>query len=208
LGNKISEEEHLILKKENKIKIQKIIANVATVADTIPNFISRAKDKGVYVDLRQPIAIYDGQCIHLDKDEVEKMKKQFRINYIKNTKNDNSTSDEKQSIAINKNKNKSESENITQPKPVYVENKSERKEIEHIVKSESDSRDSVDITDDMQIQIEDDITEENSKNESLDGTGETDTSNKDDAIMIQSILMDNDELEEDKDLENDLRIKR
>ena len=36
-GNKISEEENLILKKENKIKIQKIITKVATVADTIPN---------------------------------------------------------------------------------------------------------------------------------------------------------------------------
>ena len=86
------------------------------------NFISRAKDQGVYVDLRQHIAIYDGQCINLDKDEVEKMKKQFRINYSKNKK-----SHEKQSIAIND--NKSESENITQAKPVQIENKSEKKEI-------------------------------------------------------------------------------
>ena len=76
------------------------------------------------------------------------------------------------------------------------------------MKSELDARDSVDILGDMQIKIEDDITEENSKNESSDATGETDTSNQDDAIVIESILMNNDESDEDKDLKNDLRIKR
>jgi len=144
--------------------------------------------------LRQYIAIYDGQCINLDKDEVEKMKKQFRINYAKNKKNATRTSDERQSNAIKERK----SENIIQSEPIEIENKLEKKETENIVKSEkeseSDTLDSADITNNTQIQIEDAITEENSKNESLDAIGETDTLNKDDAIVIQSILMDNDVL--------------
>ena len=83
-GIKIPEKEEVLSppKQENP-NIKKNIKAVAGITITIPDFIKKSKELGVYVDLRRGVAIFDGERIKLHETEVQSLKKQLRINYSK-----------------------------------------------------------------------------------------------------------------------------
>ncbi|PTB87886.1 hypothetical protein C9925_01125, partial [cyanobacterium G8-9] len=87
-GRKIPLEEKPVVapKPENPI-IKEILIASANEAITIPDFIKKCKEKGVYVNLRNGVAVYDGERVKLNEKEIKTWKKQFRKNHAIALKN-------------------------------------------------------------------------------------------------------------------------
>jgi len=166
-GRKVPEEDKPVMaemplspKPENP-KIREGIELAAKEAITIPDFVKKCKEKGVYVDLRRHTASYDQgkDRVKLSKGEVKELKKLFRKNHAINKKNPTvkitvkivdtnitkryventrKTNEPKRDTGkdISSKDNKEKSENISKTKPIHIVLESENRNTEKKIDSQ------------------------------------------------------------------------
>ncbi len=79
-SKKVPLKEDSVEKVENPL-IRETLENAANEAITIPDFVKKCEDKGIYVNLHNKVAVLGKERIKLDDIEIAVWKKGFRKNY-------------------------------------------------------------------------------------------------------------------------------